>query len=344
MRIVIIGNIEGNPDEGMKNITNTLYDIFSKNHSVYRTSIRHILQPIKFCALKRFRPDIIHYIHGPSFKSILLLKVIKVLLLNSVKTVMSATRPVYRGYPKYILKYFLPDIILSQAIQYEEFLQKNGSKTVFIPNGVNCEKFNTSGSSNKISLRKKYNISSEKYIILHVGHIKTNRNLGIFLELQKLDKVQVVIIGSSDQKVNLSLKGELIKSGITVISKYIGEINELYNLADVFIFPVLNRIQGNINEVDRGGAIDIPLSVLEAMACNLPIITTQYGALKRLFVEVEYFRYCDDPDEILDLVREFMIKKWAVNTREMVLKYDWIKVASMIEKEYEKLLYINHFR
>ena len=59
-------------------------------------------------------------------------------------------------------------------------------------------------------------------------------------------------------------------NNLTIINKYIKDINEIYSISDIYIFPLLND-----NE-----SIDIPLSILEARYMNLPIIISNIGHIK----------------------------------------------------------------
>ena len=68
-----------------------------------------------------------------------------------------------------------------------------------------------------------------------------------------------------------------------IIDRFVENIEEVYQLSDVYIFPVKEEMN----------AIDIPLSVLEAASCNLQIVTTDYGELK-VFKGEDGFFYTND--------------------------------------------------
>ena len=85
------------------------------------------------------------------------------------------------------------------------------------------------------------------------------------------------------------------------------------DLADVYLFPVM----------DIENCIDVPLSVLEAASCNLPIVTTEYGELTA-FREQEGFLFIDALDsDSLNQALEKALLKTEVNNRQAVLEYDW---------------------
>jgi glycosyltransferase involved in cell wall biosynthesis len=144
----------------------------------------------------------------------------------------------------------------------------------------------------------KYGLPTDKCIILHVGHINAERNLEALVQLQKDDN-QVVIIGSSStQDVSYKderLKKSLMEQGLQIIDGYIKNIEELYQLSDVYVFPVLSE----------RGCIGVPLSILEARACGLPVVATAFGGLKRIYSgttkEITYSHPSDFGDRIAEL-------------------------------------------
>lgn len=100
---------------------------------------------------------------------------------------------------------------------------------------------------------------------------------------------------------------------MTIIDSYLQSIQEIYQLADVYLFPVM----------DIKNCIDVPLSVLEAASCNLPIVTTEYGELTA-FKEQKGFLFIDALDsESLNQALEKALLKTEVNNRQAVLEYDW---------------------
>ncbi len=106
-----------------------------------------------------------------------------------------------------------------------------------------------------------------------MGHLNEGRNLKSLIPLQKND-IQVVIASSSstpkDAIGHESIKQELLDSGIIILEGYIENIEEIYQLSDVYIFPVQKE----------NSSIGMPLSILEARACGIPVVTTDFGSVK----------------------------------------------------------------
>jgi glycosyltransferase involved in cell wall biosynthesis len=124
----------------------------------------------------------------------------------------------------------------------------------------------------KKKLREKYGFPADKIIISHMGHLNEGRNLRSLIPLVEKGLKVIVVISSStplDALGKNNLREDLTKSGITIIQKYIDNIQEIYQLSDIYIFPV-KKVNSSIG---------LPLSVLEARSCGIPVITTDYGSI-----------------------------------------------------------------
>lgn len=226
--------------------------------------------------LANFKPDIILYLPSSSatLASFLRLAVMG-LYAPKAKRILLALQPKPLGvFQQIIIKLLKPHSVLSPSPQVLQAMQQLNINNKLIPLFVDTQKFKPlSGSQQKQELRKKYNLPADKYIITHMGHLNYGRNLESLIPLQS-DKVQVVILASSstpaDAPKEEKLKQQLINAGIIIYDGYVEQIQEFYQLSDLYIFPVINT----------GGSIGMPLSILEARACATPVLTTDYGSLK----------------------------------------------------------------
>lgn len=132
------------------------------------------------------------------------------------------------------------------------------------------------------------------------------------LKLLLTDGNKIVIVGSTSTSQDKQLKDDLENAGIKIIAGYIEHIEELYQLSDVYVFPVKND----------HSAIEFPLSVLEAMACNLPVVTTTYGSLPDFFVQSSCFTYFSGQQELLSLVRSAFFAD-CNNRHKITEKFSW---------------------
>ena len=83
--------------------------------------------------------------------------------------------------------------------------------------------------------------------------------------------------------------------------------------------------------------IEMPLSVLEAMSCNLPVISTKFGALPRIFEEGDGLIFVDSEEDIIGAVKKVKNTDVNIETREKVLPYAWGNVVRWLEGIYEEL-------
>lgn len=214
---------------------------------------------------------------------------------------------------KFLLRLSGADFVVFSNDAYEFYAKILGKKRViYLKTGVDTEKFVPVAADKKSELKQKYGFSDEP-VILHVGHLNRGRNIG---ELLKIDeKYQILLVTSTLTKSeqDIELKKELLaRPNIKIIDDYIPCIEEIYQLCDVYFFPV----------IEQGRCIDIPLSVMEAASCNNPIITTDYGEMKT-FRGKDGFYHIDLFDETaLNTVVE---KALCGNTasRNSVAEYDW---------------------
>ncbi len=200
-------------------------------------------------------------------------------------------------------------------------LRELGCDVRLLPPAVDTDTFTPADDAQKRILRARYGFSDSRPIVLHVGHILPNRNIHALAALQRAlsDDVQVVVVGSSAFGVDAALVQALEDAGVVVITQYIDHIAEVYQLADCYVFPVRSA----------QGSVEVPLSVLEAMACNLPVVSTPFGELPRLFPGGDGLRYVADDAHLADAVREALAEK-SVRTRSRVEGYSWAMAAGIL--------------
>lgn len=227
--------------------------------------------------------------------------------------VTTLNRP-YNVFGKFFLK-----LSRAQLITFSRDAQKAHSDIVgmkrvtYLKTGVDTDKFVPVSAEVSSALKQKYGFDSDRPVILHVGHIKQGRNVA---QLMKVDnKYQVLLVSSTATKndEDTALREALTACpGIRLIDTYIPNIEEIYQLSDVYFFPV--------NQV--ANCIDVPLSCMEAASCNKPVVTTDYAEMKE-FIGAEGFFFIDkfDKQTINAVLGEAVNKKGS--SRQQVLMYDW---------------------
>lgn len=200
--------------------------------------------------------------------------------------------------------------------QAEEFYQKivTENRVTYLKTGIDTNKFLPVSPEISRELKIKYDFDPDRPIVLHVGHMKEGRNVA---ELMKIDeKYQVLLVVStlSKERQNSELREKLLSCpNIRIMENYIPDIEEIYQMCDVYFFPVKQA----------GHCIDVPLSCLEAAACNKPILTTDYGEMQEL-INQKGFNYLNDFDKenINESISQILEDK-EFDTRSAVLEYDY---------------------
>ena len=327
MRICLLGDYSNSMlDEGIKNMSFHIHRGLQDSHEVLFFDVGNLFSYKMWEKLREFRPQIIHYLPGPSLFSFLIAKSVSA-YSGGAAIIVSAYHPGMLWPMKMIpLLKLKPDLILTASKGTEEVFGKLGCNVRFLEPGVDVERFVPVSVSRKRLLRRKYGIDGKKFVILHVGHLKYERNIQEIENLQN-EETQVIIVGSSATKHNDYLCKSLAKCGCKVFGKYLPEIQELYALSDCYVFPTKNRL----------ASIDLPLSILEAMSCNLPVASTRFGAIPKLFQESDGFRFFDANKDLCDIVEDLRACP-NIDNRMLVLPYSWKNVCSKLETVYEELV------
>jgi len=326
-------------DEGIKIFAHSLLGAWSKEHRALGVSLRaveknkgsHIIG-IKANKLmlsaglwnisRRFRPDLVCYVPSASATlfSFLRSRMLK-LYWPHARVVMVSLQPRHYGsLSGRLIRFFCPDAVFTQDDNTRRRLSGIGCTTQIIPSGVDLDRFTPVPQVKKTELRKKYHLDPDSFTVLHVGHLKKKRNIELLTRVHRQTNAQVICVGSSlPDKDRLALTGSLREQGVVVLDKYIPEIQEIYQLSDCYLFPVFSE----------DACIGTPLSVLEAMACNLPVIAVRYGGLSHNFKEGQGLVFTDDQEGILSSLAGIK-RNNGYRTREKVLPFSWLKIARKI--------------
>lgn len=209
-------------------------------------------------------------------------------------------------------------VISRSALEYyRSFLDQ---RVHYLKLGVDTRRFCPVEPERKAELRDKYGIPRDKKVVLHVGHLNAGRNVGTLLSVDPdFHAVLVVSTQTADQRDEQLRSRLLAKENITLLDSYIPDIQELYQLADVYLFPVQNP----------ESCIDAPLSALEAAACGIPVVATPYGELKELLSHDGFYPLEEMAPEALNA----QLRRAAAegrSPRESVQEYDWNYAAEKL--------------
>jgi glycosyltransferase involved in cell wall biosynthesis len=331
IRICLIGDYSSQLDEGYKNVAHSLSCALEKGHIVFRLSVKKVLNKETWISLKKFNPQITHILSQPTIKSLFLLLSISLINIRG-KRVISALRYeglrstfLYKTIFGFMVRIVRPELVLVQSKSAEEFFSSQCNCIIRrLPNGVDLERFQAVDTKQKLKLREQYNLNPELHTILHVGHPIPERNISLLEPLVEYG-FQVIVVISKYLKTAEKFIDDLRDKGFIVFDTYIPNIEELYQLSDCYIFPV-----------DPGNSISMPLSILEALACNLPVISKRYDAIQERFGEEDGVYYLDSDAEIIDKVN--LAVKESKEARSLVEGLSWDSIATILGDFYQELV------
>jgi glycosyltransferase involved in cell wall biosynthesis len=149
------------------------------------------------------------------------------------------------------------------------FLKPKRIKTIY--NGVDTDHFKPDATA-KQRLLNRYPQLSAKKIILFMSHVTPQKGLHLLLKVlpslaMKENNVSLLVVGGGDfleeakeMAFHLGINNRVTFTGMLAIES----LPDYINAADMFVLPTLRK-EG------------LPLSILEAMACRIPVITTDIG-------------------------------------------------------------------
>jgi glycosyltransferase involved in cell wall biosynthesis len=270
--------------------------------------------------IRRFRPQAIVYVPTAcaTVFSFLRARVLR-FYGRGVPAVLITLQPRhYTACGRWLIGRVSPDWVLAQSLSTAGELERLGCRTSLLPPAVDVQRFRPALQAERAALRIRYGVSAEATVVTHVGHLKGKRNLSHFLALQGLVGYHTIIVASTSTAQDTALKATLQSAGTTVIDTYVTDIENIYRLSDVYLFLA----------EEETAAIEVPLSVLEAMACNLPVICTPFGGLPDIFESGQGLFYYREGMDLCGLVERALSTPCA--TRAMVQGHTWAATAESL--------------
>lgn len=282
---------------------------------------------------KKYKPDVINthlyvipYVFLPAFLGRIKVRVHTVHSIASKEISSKLKRKIIKIAYKYFG--FIPIGIsdyVKKSILKEYRLKENKVECIY--NGIDTSKF---------SLNTGY-LNNNQIIFINVARLNEAKNQSLLIDAFKLvkEKVQdtkLYIVGDGELRNKIEKKIEELDLKNDVILKGQKEnINKELNNASVFVLS--SNYEG------------LPLSVLEAMACGLPIVTTDAGGVIDI-VKNNYNGYIVEKNNKNELANAMLkicnnkelMRDMGMKSYGLSKKYDIKKVASEYEKLYLRLL------
>lgn len=171
------------------------------------------------------------------------------------KVVNFVQKVVYATTGKFIWSSSSKIIVLNSRVR--DFLIHKGvdpSKIVFLPNGVDIEAFSPVNQKQKQTMRKKYTLPKDKVLALFVGRFVPKKGFTKLLQLAPIENLDIVFAGgyapSGHSRPDHHFLGPVSRT----------DAPDVFRMCDIFILP--SEGEG------------FPVTVQEAMATGLPVVTT----------------------------------------------------------------------
>lgn len=289
---------------GVSNITNSIFE-----EELRKLGVNIVLLPIKkvydvkaalnirtFC--KKNNIDIIH----THFLRENCVAVLSKLFGNTAKIINTCHMNWENSFKVQVLNRLITRFdykIIAVSNSVKSILEKEGirkNKIQVIYNGVDCDYFESSIDS---TIDDEFDMGKDIFKILTVARFNEEKGYFYLIDIAKalsnkinLDKVRFVLVGDGELKEDV-MRYAMYKG----IDKYIiftGIRNDIKNIlsgADLYISPSKNEALG--------------ISILEAMACGVPVIATNVGGTPEILGEDNEFlvNYGDKDVAVSDILK-----------------------------------------
>jgi glycosyltransferase involved in cell wall biosynthesis len=229
-------------------------------------------------------------------------------------------------------------IVVSNATRnYILSLGADLEKIEVVHNGVDLDRFKPL-SEIKSEMRKKLSIPEDAIVVLTVRRLVYKNGIDTLLESAALvvkenPRLVFVVVGNGPDFEEV--KERMAHLGIQKNFRLTGFVSDknlplYYNVADLFALP------------SKSGE-GLPLVVLEAMACGLPVIATNVGGTSEVMCE-DYGKLVPPnlPESLAEAIIEFSHKDLTMLKKKsrmmMEQKYSWDKNVDKLGEIYEELI------
>ena len=283
--------------------------------------------------LRRFNPDIIHAQAMWMGLPALVAKV----FFNKPYLIWGQGSDIYfprlfKGpISKVVLKNASAAIALTGDMKKE--MQRTCDRATFvIGNGIGVESFN---SHSQEKVRQQLGIERNKKVIIYVGTLCVVKGVKYLIEAMKIinqknQKAILLIVGDGEERYNLELLVKRLNTNGSV--SFAGRVDHKYisqymAASDVFVLPSLSE--------------GFPVTILEAMAAGLPIVTTNVRGLPEIVKDDEN-GFVVEPQNPAQLAGKISLlldnnelrRKISAKNKIMAGEYSWNSVASKLEEIY----------
>jgi glycosyltransferase involved in cell wall biosynthesis len=239
---------------------------------------------------------------------------------------------------KAVLKEADKIIVVSNAtMRYVLGLGADPEKIELLYNGVDLERFKPL-TGVKDAVREKLGVSKNAVVVVTVRRLVYKNGVDTLIDsakiaIKKNPKLVFLVVGEGPDFAEV--KARIEQLGIRSNFRLTGFVSDedlplYYNAADFFVLP------------SKSGE-GLPLVVLEAMACGLPVVATKVGGVSEVMME-DYGKIVppDNPDALAEAVLEFSHRELSAlknGLRAMIeQKFSWDKNVEKLVAIYKEFI------
>jgi glycosyltransferase involved in cell wall biosynthesis len=264
MSITVIAEYHEAPAEGINVVSRTLIDDLRASGQFVRiVSPDRLLQNLPRLIFRPSRLTV--FTHGPGVRTVLVCAIMR--RVSRSRLVWIATRPDLSRLPKWLSGRSTAHAVICNRRRTDLHMTAPDAEVIIQPIGIAPERL-AGGQSGRWPAIAAKGVP----VAVHVGHLRRSRGLERLCEIKALlgDRIEVVVVASPYFEPAPGLMEELVAAGVHVDRGFVPTIADVYRSSDLYLFTP---------SPESEGAIELPLGVLEALSCSVPVISTRFGAL-----------------------------------------------------------------
>ena len=284
----------------------------------------HTIEPPNYLKMKRNKGVNVAYCH---------------FLPETLDGSIKLPKPIFSIFKKYVVSFYKQaDYLVVVNPIFIEDLARHGVKREnirYIPNYVSKEQFFKKTKKEVKTIREKYSIDPDKFVVLGVGQVQTRKGVLDFIEVaKKLPDMEFVWCGGFSFGAITDGYDELKKvyENPPKNVKFLGiipreEMNDMYNMADVLFMPSYNEL--------------FPMSILEAVNSEKPLLLRDLDLYKDILFK-KYVSGKNNREFVKELKRlrddEKAYKLESKNSKEINQFYSKENVLKIWEEFYTEIV------
>lgn len=224
------------------------------------------------------------------------------------------------GFDDRINLYAFPDIFVALSSKALSWAKRINPlvKSVYVPNGVDIDKFKPDGEVFKTGLKKP--------TVLCVGAFTDQKRIDLVIKaVARLPGVSLVVAGGGgDKKTEIEKMGdEMLGKRFETISVPFEKMPDVYRAANVF--TLASRSSESFGNV-----------IIEAMASGLPVVATDDAVRREIIGDAGILVDPTDTDSYASALKTSLERKLSQKAVTQAKKYNWDIIANQYEGLFAK--------